>query len=761
MLKLNIPTLKKERIIVNPIEVREKDVKFMKKYILLIITTILLSNLNAQLSAVADTVNLSGTSQVNMSLLANDKGANIVITQYVINNVKYSPSNITRTITNVGKIYLPSNGKGWFIPVNSYTSGILKYTIRDLRKKTASANVIFITPVSNPTDPGTPSVPGVFAYSWVGNIGNTGDSSWGQYKFKGLRAPTAVAELNGYIYATTGFVEGNGPAFKTLISNPKIKYEIGRSPNGYDKMLEGTWIVSDASKVYILGFDPFGYTTNGGTGYTSKIDCAIIAYDINDNLVNFSAGTSFSNSLQDIPYSSGIVITRNDSTQRPVRLEIDNSYLYVYTKDSVKVFNKTTGARVSSTTYTPTAGVISTYTRNGVTATMTATSVTYNGVTLATAYNSPAINNYKYAPRDFNFYRYKGCVYIGLDGSFWLIDVGNSRILHYSNAGVYLNQIAYVPMNYNCSVDRNDPTRVFAGFLEYKITYPNLTWELVNNWSYGLNENYRSGRGFFENVVNTMRNVVTVSGSTYALIDSVILYEGYGMSYPSKMKLTATGLKRVKVYDAFENVWFDLNGDEYIAVCDNQIGSRNILYKNGVQVDQSPVITDSSASYLDDANFAVTSDGHYVIFNNMNNAKSNYHLEWVKAGVVVAKAAKSITGSQSSYPTTDRFMVDGVGGLPASKKVSICDSIAVFMYSGEGFQNAQTTKLHIYKNKQFYRIIGKTYAEAVTASGTSETPKEFAGNSFEGDLVKVNGKYYYFFNDEHGGSLHCFIITGL
>jgi hypothetical protein len=729
----------------------------MKKYIFLLLITVNFLACYAQPVAAPDTVKLSDTNTVGFSLLQNDRGTKIVVSHYVINGVRYLPSNSSRVIRNFGTILIKTNGTGSFKPAVSVTSGLVNYTIKDSRGRVSSSRLVFITPAVVP--PVTPA-PVAFSYSWKGNIGNTGDSSWGTYKFKGLRAPTSLAELNGFLYVTTGFTEGNGPIFKTLLSNPKIKYEVGRSPNGYDKMLEGTWGVSDGTKYYMVGFDPFGYTANGGTGYTSKIDCAIVAYDINDNLVNFSAGTSFSNSLQDIPYSSGIVVTRNDSTQKPKRLEVDANYLYVYTKDSVKRFNKITGARVSASAYTAPAGVISTYTRNGVTITMTASSIVYNGVTLATAYNSPAINNYKYVPRDFNFHKYQGCVYIATDGTFWVIDAGNGRILHYNNAGVYINQVAYVPMNYNCSVDRNDPTRLFAGFLEYKITYPNLTWELVNNWSYNINSNYRP-RGTYENAVNVLRNVVTTSSGTFGLLDSVILYEGYSMAYPCKVKLTSTGLVRTKSYDAFENVWFDLNGDEYIAVCGNELGSRNTLYKNGVQVEQSPIITTESASYLDDGGFAVTSDGHYVVFNNMNNAKANYHLEWIKNGVVVSRAAQSIAGSQSSYPTTDRFMVDGVGGLPASKKISVVDSIVVFMYSGEGFQNAQTTKLHIYKNRQFSRIIGKTYAEAVTASGTTNSPKEFAGNSFAGDLVKVSGKYYYFFNDEHGGALHCFIINGL
>lgn len=697
-----------------------------------------------------DTVYLNGTNKVTFSL-------GITVSSYWVNCTNtYAPASTTlRSLTSIGKFLVKSNGTGYIIPKAGY-SGTWKFYSPNCGL--VERTVVFMTQPSGGGGGGTPA-PTVFSYQWKSGIGNTGDSVWGPKKFKGLRAPTAVCELNGYLYATTGFVEGNGPAFKTLISNPKIKIEIGGSPNGYDNVLEGTWIVSDASKVYILGFDPYGYTVNGGSGYSSKIDCAIVAYDINDNLATFSAGESFSCTLQDIPYASGIVITRDDSTQRPVRLELDNTYLYVYTRDSVKRFNKTTGARVSAEAYTPTPGVLSTFTRNGVTATMTTTSVTYNGTTLATAFNSPAITNYKYVPRDFNFHLNSGCIYIGSDNTFWLVDRGNSRILHYTSNGTYLNQIAYVPMNYNCSVDRNNPTRVFAGFLEYQISYPSLTWTLVNNWTYGLNEKYRP-RSFYENSVNVMRNVVTVGGITYALMDSVILYEGYGLAYPSKMRLTSSGVVRTKVYDAYENVWFDLNGDEYIAICDNQLGSRNILYKNGVQVEQSPIITDSSASYLDDANFAVTTDGYYVVFNNMNNAKNNYHIEWIKNGVVTNKGAKSITGTQTVYPTTDRFIVDGVGGLPASKKVSICDSITVFMYSGEGFQNAQVTKLHIYKGRRFYQIIGKTYAEAVTASGgETETPKEYAGNAFEGDLVKVNGKYYYFFNDEHGGSLQCFVIT--
>ena len=723
----------------------------MNKYIFLLLIAVNFLTCYAQPVASPDTAKLSDTNTIRFSLLQNDRGTKIAVSQYVINGVRYLPSNSSRVIRNFGTILIKTNGTGSFRPAVSVTSGLVNYTIKDSRGRVSSSRLVFVTPTVTP--PPT-STPGVFSYSWKGSVGNTSAVDYGKSKFKALRSPTSVSELNGFVYVTTGFVEGNSSIFKTPISNPTQRIEVpARTSN--DFVLEGVCGVSDGTRFYLVGFDPYGRAVNGGTGYSSKIDCAVVAYDINDNEVTFQYGQSISCTLQDNPYKSAIAVVRNDTNQLPIKLTVDNQFLYVYTRTQIKKYDKVSGLYISMAPNTE-SGFISTYSRNGNTITMTATNVTYNGNVICSAQTSPKVNLYTYTPKDFNTFKTKGYVYIGNDGSLYVCDAGNSRILKYSSAGLYINQIAYVPMNYNCSVDRNNPTRVFAGFLEYKVTYPSLTWELVNNWSYNINKAYTPN----EQVLGALRHVITVNNETFAIVDSFLQFSDYSMRYPSKVKLTSTGMKTVKIFDPFENVWLDLQGNEYVADCGNELNSYNTLYKNGVQVERSPIITSSSASYLDDGGFAVTADGHYVVYNNMNNAKANYHIEWIKNGAVINRAAQALAGTQSTYPTTDRFMVDGVSGEPASKGIAVCNDIAAFMYTGEGFQNSQTTKLHIYKGRQFQRIIGKTYEEAIAVDGT-EAPREFAGNAFAGNLVSVNGIYYYFFNCEHTGALQCFIISGL
>lgn len=712
---------------------------------LLIIISLITFNLSAQ-----DTVFLNSTNRVDFKLNRTVKTYFVTCTQ------SYAPANTSiRSLASVGRFLLKSDGSGYIIPISGYRGEWKIYTPSCglLERK-----VVFMTKptVVTPPPPPTPT-PGVFSYSWRGGIGNTSAVEYGKGKFKALRSPTSISELNGYLYVTTGFVEGNSSVFKTPISNPTQRIEVSKPINN-DFVLEGVCGVSDGTRFYLVGFDPCGYKTNEGTGYSSKIDCAIIGYDINDKEVIFQHGQSISCTFQDNPYKSAIAVIRNDTSQIPIKLEVDNQYLYVYTRTLIKKYDKVTGMYISMSNYTqPT--FISSHTRNGVTLTMTSINVTYNGKVLCSAQTSPKVDFYTYTPKDFNTFKTKGSVYISSDGSFWVVDAGNSRILHYTSAGVFINQIAYIPMNYNCSVDRNNPTRVFAGYLEYKVTYPSLAWELVNNWSYNIHKAYTPT----EQTLGAMRHVVTVGTETFAIVDSFIWYPGnpgYSMRYPVKVKLTSTGLKAVKTYDAFQNVWFDLSGNEFIADCNNELNSYNTLYRNGVQVEKSPIITSTSASYLDDGGFVVTADGHYVVYNNRTNAKDNFHLEWIKNGQIVSTGAKSLKGNQTTYPTTDLYMVDGVNGEASSFGVSNVNDIVVFMYVGEGFQNGQVTKLHIYKGGKFYKTIGKTQAEAMSVDG-EEAPREFAGNAFYGNLVNVNGVYYYFFNCEHTGGLQCFVISGI
>ncbi len=113
------------------------------------------------------------------------------------------------------------------------------------------------------------------------------------------------------------------------------------------------------------------------------------------------------------------------------------------------------------------------------------------------------------------------------DGSFWVIDAGNSRLLHISNQQAYLEQVAYRPANYSASVDAAQPNRVFSNFLEYNVDtskplQPGTpasgpSWTLVRNWQDSLPAASNvTGSGQMEG----FNTVVTVGGHTYALANA-------------------------------------------------------------------------------------------------------------------------------------------------------------------------------------------------------------------------------------------------
>jgi hypothetical protein len=104
------------------------------------------------------------------------------------------------------------------------------------------------------------------------------------------------------------------------------------------------------------------------------------------------------------------------------------------------------------------------------------------------------------------------------DGSFWVGDPGNFRQVHFDANRNYLEQIAYVPINYSGGPIGNDPTRVLAQFLEFKIDYSkalapgNGSWTLVKNWGWNVPFKYYGGRQYI------LQSPVTLSnGRTYAI----------------------------------------------------------------------------------------------------------------------------------------------------------------------------------------------------------------------------------------------------
>ncbi len=84
------------------------------------------------------------------------------------------------------------------------------------------------------------------------------------------------------------------------------------------------------------------------------------------------------------------------------------------------------------------------------------------------------------------------------DGSFWVGDEWNCRILHFDINRNYLEQIMYQPAGYSTSVDKNNPSRVFNNFREFNVDYSrplSNSWTLVNNWEVNVDANHDTASG--------------------------------------------------------------------------------------------------------------------------------------------------------------------------------------------------------------------------------------------------------------------------
>ncbi len=108
------------------------------------------------------------------------------------------------------------------------------------------------------------------------------------------------------------------------------------------------------------------------------------------------------------------------------------------------------------------------------------------------------------------------------DGSIWVTDTINGRMLHVGPYANFIEDVAYRPISYVATVDPNNPKRVFSNFLEYEVDtsaplQPGAgpSWRLVRNWLHGFPHTQIASTNFpwagFA-TVTTLHN-----GRTYAL----------------------------------------------------------------------------------------------------------------------------------------------------------------------------------------------------------------------------------------------------
>lgn len=701
------------------------------KLILFFLTFTLLNVIKAQ-----DTVYLNGTNRVDFKVKP-------ALLYYTNCSTKFNTASTTvRSISGVGKILFKPDGTGYIIPISSFKNGAITYYATSC--KLAQRELIFSTYVAPPKDTiintntqwygpkgfsystTTPT-----AYKWGRTIGNTSSVQYGSSWLKSLRSPTDIADVNGVMTISTGFVEGNSGLYS--ISSTGAISEIAHPLNG-DIVLAPTNITSYDGVLYVAGFDSYG-----------AISSAVIAYK-NGVEVSFQYGKAFQCQWQDNPYKSGIHV----NIAKITGLDADATTLYVYCGTKCYTYNRITGQSTGSVTVSiPTS--IDKSSNGKHTVEMFSDKVTLNGKTICTTPTGPKLNEYNFIPKDFNFYSVKGSVCVS-SNAVWVADAGNCRILKYDTTGKFIGQIAYLPMNYNCGVDQNNPKRVFAKELEFEVNYETMQWRLVANWGYGAGAAYQYAG---DNMVrNFLSYPVTTSTGTYAIVrlennrDHAVV------------QLTETGLKEVKRYE--HPIALTKDGKAVYKI--NSNGKANFYIDGAIK----ETVTITSESALNSNSFVgYTDDGSFVVYNGDKEHKG-FHLTWVKGGQIKnAMPSRDFTEAQSKavpFPYGDFFATgfyptkNGAReGYAGSDKVYIIGNRVFVNYLGEFFGNdgGQTNLWYEYTNATFVKRVGMTVYESYALDGNTN-PRVQAGNSWAGGVVYYNGSTYIFTNCEHTSAIQWF-----
>ncbi|QDK78664.1 hypothetical protein EXU85_08580 [Spirosoma sp. KCTC 42546] len=359
------------------------------------------------------------------------------------------------------------------------------------------------------------------------------------------------------------------------------------------------------------------------------------------------------------------------------------------------------------------------------------------------------------------------------DGSFWFGDSGNRRMLHFSSSRVYIEEVMFLNRPYTCSVDPNNQTRVFQGFLEFKVDYSkalspsNGSWKLVRNWRY-VPATY-SDKFYPKNIVTLrngrtyciQRNLSSKLNEIHELVEGGLLRNTSVILPYVDTQLDKDGsLKRVVKTDGKQE-WrqktlkgFDSNN--------NPIYSEESVIASTTQVSiPNPYFSGSSTSPL-----AITSSNIFISFDGNGGNANKYHLGGLKIGETTWKWKTAYTTSKNYYgdfPADGTFDVGNGMGLSHNYAGSVAvtvDRNIIWGYHGEFWKASQTNKWnHVYDNGLFIGQFGTTRPE------TKNQPAAYGmdGNALNAQVVKLpDGRVYLY----HGGEndhcgLHRWRIEGL
>lgn len=575
--------------------------------------------------------------------------------------------------------------------------------------------------------------------TWYKHIGNSSSPTALRHdRHRGLRGIFDVVEFNGFLYYCTGLPEGESTTKKTPLNNLTSVTQV--MPTEHGNINQGTFfLATDGVKVFHGGTDAYNNALN-----------FVYATDINDQEVLFSSGEEVIMTYGRT-YSKAIGVNRDSNAITGLAV---GNYLYVSYKTGVAVINKVTGALISLQNYNLKdicidGGFLYGISGNNVNKFSIASNGLLSYLSTSTYTKTPiaisvvgGVIEISYGINDFNQYFLRGFITKGANGTWYAEETQVVRKLN----GVQNGNISYVPMVYNVCVDRNNPTRVFANWIEYSVNYTDMSWRIVKNWYprltapyLPLNADNYNVRGF------APMEVVTVGGKTLA---KVTYFNANGSRGCAVVEM-GTGITTVKSFGDWSFISLDINGDVVEFV--NNSFVRHVY--NGTGYNAPTTISTIPNLDIQGAPQYDISHTNGAIVYQPDMKWDGRHLGEVKNGKWLYKVAPSFNYPQTSnayYPKSDTFPTgffpdDNQGGRQgyAGGKVYTLDGYVVTGYAGEFWNGSggQVNKWNFYKDGLMFYQFGTTRWE----SGDGE---KMAGNNYMGTFFKVGSDYYLTYSDE-------------
>lgn len=383
----------------------------------------------------------------------------------------------------------------------------------------------------------------------------------------------------------------------------------------------------------------------------------------------------------------------------------------------------------------------------------------------------------------------------GLDGSMWVGDRGNYRVQHFSSTGNYIETVMNIGYFYSAAADRNNPSRVFANYLEFHIDYSkplapgNGSWTLVKNWSYPITYQYDAGGLNRLNCVTTLSNGRTYALQPHRYVDNngnFLKLKWQIVELPSVGNMIFTGFEPEFAKEQFD-IFYTLNADGSLIRTDPilpVVGQPVSWIKKqltgfdaaGVPIwgpdeviARVPALKQNDPLSLNALRpNSITSSGKIIsfypdVYDPGSGRGAGNHL-----GAVTVGSDKWLwqtcpsTHSQylGTYPEDEYFDI-GNGTNYAGGPMMTIDSVILWGYHGEFWKGSQTNKWSLFSDKGlFLSQFGTTGPEAALMG---EAAPEMAGNALTASLSKLpNGDLVLVSADEsYHGALQIWRIKGM